>query len=317
MIGTKRALHAPPRQSQVSMEIVYHIGSQCTDEDRLIRSLLRNRGPLAREGIEVPAPGRYRPVLRDALIALRGAPASTETQEAIIDAMLDDRSARRVVLSHEYFLGIPSRVVSPRGFHAATGRRIAAIANLFPDWPCEFHMALRNPATLLPALIGRINGATYASVMGDRDPMSLRWAPVFEDILATLPDAKLVVWCNEDSPLIWGQVMRRVAGAPDGLRLEGADDLLAAVVSPEGLARMNGYLAANPGSTPAQRERVAAAFLDKFGLPEEMEVDLAFPGWTEGLVAEMTEAYEADVAAIAGMPGVEIIPPRAAPRAAP
>jgi hypothetical protein len=290
------------------MEFVYHIGSQCTDDDRLVRSLLRDRGPLARRGVAVPAPGRYRPILRETLIALRGQPAPAETQEVVLDAMLDDRSAERVILSHEYFLGIPSRAVTPRGFHPSAGRKVAAIANLFPDSPCEFHMAVRNPATLLPALIAQTPGASYASVMGDGDPMSLRWAPVIEEICTSVPGIRLVVWCNEDSPVLWPDILHRMTGCPD-LPLEGANDLLASVLSPSGLKKFETYLASRAPLSPAQRRRAAAAFLDKFGLSGEVEVALPFPGWSENLVTQISQAYESDILAIAGLPGVEVLLP--------
>ena len=47
------------------MEIVYHLGAHCTDEERLLRCLLKNRGALSAQGIVVPGPARYRNLLRD------------------------------------------------------------------------------------------------------------------------------------------------------------------------------------------------------------------------------------------------------------
>ena len=47
------------------MRIVYHLGAHCTDEDRLVRCLLKNRATLAEQGIVVPAPTRYRKLLRE------------------------------------------------------------------------------------------------------------------------------------------------------------------------------------------------------------------------------------------------------------
>ncbi|MFN0114773.1 MAG: hypothetical protein ACKVPY_08870 [Paracoccaceae bacterium] len=289
------------------MKIVYHVGSQCTDEDRLIRSLLKNRGALAQRGVAVPAPGRYRPVLRETLMALRGAPATLATQETLLDAILEGSEADRVILSHEYFLGIPSRVISPRGFHAGMGRKLAAIANLFPDTPCEFHMAVRNPATLVPALIGQINGASYASVLSDADPAQLRWEPAIADAVAAMRDLRLVVWCNEDSPILWPAILRRMAALPGDAPVEGANDLLAQVMSPEGFRRMEAYTVQHPPRSEAQRRKIAGAFLDKFALPEAVEVALPFPGWSESLVEEISRAYEADMEAVAYLPGVEVI----------
>ncbi|MES2145513.1 MAG: hypothetical protein V4516_14445, partial [Pseudomonadota bacterium] len=60
------------------MQIVYHLGAHCTDEDRLLRCLLRNRGVLAERGVVVPGPARYRKLLRDTAIQLKGARASIE-----------------------------------------------------------------------------------------------------------------------------------------------------------------------------------------------------------------------------------------------
>jgi hypothetical protein len=289
------------------MDIAFHIGSHCTDEDRLIRSLLRDRGPLGERGIAVPAPGRYRPILRDTLVALKGAPASGETQEVLLDAIVGGEPPKRLILSHDHFLGIPARAVTPRGFHAGAGRRIEALANLFPDAQCEFHLALRNPATLLPALIAQIPGATYASVLGDRDPLSLRWAPVVQAIAASVPDSRLIVTCSEDAPVLWPEILRRVAGVDEGMPLAGEHDMMAAVLTPAGFKRMQDYLAANPPSSADQRRRIAAVFLDKFARTEAVEVDLPFPGWTENLVTRISEAYEADLSEIAEIPGVEVL----------
>ncbi len=56
------------------MRIVYHLGTHCTDEERLLRCLLKNRGVLATEGIVVPGPARYRTLLRDTAMTLKGQP---------------------------------------------------------------------------------------------------------------------------------------------------------------------------------------------------------------------------------------------------
>lgn len=42
------------------MQVVFHMGAPCTDDDRLIQSLLKNREALAKQGIAVPTPALYR-----------------------------------------------------------------------------------------------------------------------------------------------------------------------------------------------------------------------------------------------------------------
>ena len=42
------------------MRIVYHLGAHCTDDERLMRCLLKNRDVLSAQGIVVPGPSKYR-----------------------------------------------------------------------------------------------------------------------------------------------------------------------------------------------------------------------------------------------------------------
>jgi hypothetical protein len=56
-----------------------------------------------------------------------------------------------------------------------------------------------------------------------------------------------------------------------------------------------------------QRRKVVAAFLDKFALPERLEIEMEMPGWTDEIVQELTALYDQDVHRIASMPGVTFI----------
>jgi hypothetical protein len=288
------------------MQVVYHLGAHATDQDRLIRCLLRNRGVLAHAGTEVPPPGRYRALLRETLLALRGAAASAETEELLLDAIADEDAPDRIVFSHELFLGMPQRVVDERGFYANAARNVAGLANLFPGQQSEFHLALVNPALLVPDLIRMIPGANYASVMGGIDPLSLRWLPVLQAMTETAPDATFTVWCNEDTPLIWPEVLREVAGVGPEVALEGENDLVCSLLTPEGSALYATRLA---GARPGSGREVTVEFLQSHARPDAMDRVLDLPGWTDGLIAAIGRAYDADVAAIAALPGVEFIFP--------
>jgi hypothetical protein len=46
------------------MQIVYHIGANCTDQDRLFKSVLKNADTFAALGVKVPGPGKYRSLIR-------------------------------------------------------------------------------------------------------------------------------------------------------------------------------------------------------------------------------------------------------------
>ena len=291
------------------MQVAYHLGAHCTDDDRLVRALMRAQAALAAQGVTLPAPRQYRLVIRDLLVALRGTAASQAEQEALLTAAQHTPDRTRLVFSHDFFLGIPQKVITPQGYYAGAGKRVAAIAGLLPGAAPEFHLSLCNPATQIPALISRIEGATCDSVLQGHDPRDLSWLAVVEDILATNPGLRLVVWCNEDTPLIWPEVLRRMAGVGPEVALAGEFDLLETIMSADGLARLRAYLATHPPGSAQLRRKVVTAFLDKFGLPDQIEVPVDLPGWTAETIDSVTALYDEDVARIAALPGVEFLKP--------
>lgn len=291
------------------MQVVYHLGAHATDEDRIIKCLKRNPEALERARTVVPWPGRYRLVLRDALLALRGNRADAQYQETILDMVMDEDDFDRLVFSHTFFMCIPQRVITPQGLYAMVPAKVAPLANILADEQAEFHMAMVNPVTLIPELIGRIKDATYETVMQGIDPRTLRWAPMVRQMADATKGHRLVVWCNEDLPLIWPEVLRTVGGLKDEAELDGDFAILGAIMAPDGLERLRAYLTSHPPQTIAQRRKIVTAFLDKFAIEEQLEIEVELPGWTQELIAEITAIYEADAAEIAQIPGVEFIAP--------
>ena len=173
----------------------------------------------------------------------------------------------------------------------------------------EFHLAIRNPATFLPDLFQRQKGKTHDEFMEGVDPLRLRWSTMIAQVRALNPDVPLTIWCDEDTPLIWPDVLQAVSGHRFGVALADADTLLATIMTAEGLARMTAYLAENLPASPDIRRGIVAAFLDKYADPGKIEMDLDMPGWTDDLVTEMTDIYEADVAQIARLPGLTFLAP--------
>lgn len=288
------------------MRIVYHLGAHCTDEERLVRCLLKNRATLADQGIVVPSPTRYRKLLRDTAVQLRGASATVETQALVLDQIMDEAVAERLVLSWDSFLSFPQWVLKGTIYPMA-GERIRAFTQIFPQIEAEFHMALRNPATFLPALYAKQKGRSPEDFFEGSRPEDVRWSDVVRQIVTQNPGVPLVLWCDEDTPLIWPEVLQAVSGHADGTVLEDDDELLAGIMSPDGFARMRNYLATHPPISILQRRRVVSAFLDKFALPDRVEMAFDLPGWSAPMVEEMTARYHEDVALIRQMPGVAFL----------
>lgn len=288
------------------MRIVYHLGVHCTDEERLLRCLLKNRGALAREGIAVPGPTRYRNLLRDTAMELKGRAASMETQALVLDQVMEEDEADRLILSWDNFLAFSPWAVNRRLYPQAA-ERILGFTRVFPQIEAEFHFAIRNIATYLPLLLRRQKDKTYDQFMNGTNPLDLSWAEVVEDIVARNPGVPLTVWCDEDTPLIWPEVLQAVSGHSEGLVLEDTDELHRTLMPAEGVARLAEYLAANPPATVSQRRRIVSAFLDKFALPEKVDLEVDLPGWTPALVADLAALYRQDIARIKGLPGVRFL----------
>ncbi|WP_096785831.1 hypothetical protein [Rhodobacter sp. CZR27] len=290
------------------MRVIYHLGAHCTDEERLLRCLLANREALAQAGIAVPAPAGYRTLLRDTAVGLKGMPASIETRGAVLSRILDLPGAGRIVLSWDSFLSYPQWVL--RGaLYPAAGERVRALADIFPGCEVEAHLAIRNPATFLPALLRKQRGRSHADFLEGSQIGALRWSDTIRSIRLAVPEVPLTVWCDEDTPLIWPEVLVAVSGHPDAGRFEGADDLLASLMSPAGLKRMRAFLAEHPPQSAQQRRQAVSAFLEKFGLPERIEMEFEMPGWTDEVIDTLTRGYDADVARIQSLPGVTFIAP--------
>lgn len=288
------------------MRIVYHLGAHCTDEDRLVRCLLKNRGVLSRQGIMVPSPTRYRRLLRSTLEELRGEPASQETQALVLDQIMDEGEAERLILSWDSFMSFPPWAV--RGsLYAAAGERMRGFTQIFPDIQAEFHLAIRNPATFIPALQEVVSAKGGGSVLERTDPLNLRWSEVVRQLLIQVPGAPITVWCDEETPLIWPEVLQAVSGHAPETELIDTDELLSMIMNEIGLSRMKAYCIEHPPRSVAQRRRIVTAFLEKFARPEKVEMDITIPGWTAEMVAEMTDYYLADVEVIRQMPGVTLI----------
>jgi hypothetical protein len=289
------------------MRIVYHLGAHCTDDERLIRCLLKNRAVLAEEGIAVPAPTRYRRLMRDTSVQLKGGFASDEQQALILDQIVGDSKANRVILSSDSFLSYPAYVV--RGsLYPFAGDRIRAFTRIFPGLEAEFHLAIRNPATFLPALQKAVVASGNAKdILENADPMHLRWSDVVQQVLVQNPGVPLTVWCDEETPLIWPEVLQAVSGHGPATELADSDELLSLIMNDIGLARLKAYSAEHPPQGIAQRRRIVSAFLEKFARPDKVDFEIDMPGWDDGLVARMTERYMADVERIRRHAGVTFI----------
>lgn len=291
------------------MQLILHTGAHYTEEDRLLKSLQSNHDLLTQAGTHVPSPATYRGLFRDTLNAMYKTSASDGARDVLLDAVMGDSDADRVIFSDANFFRTPATAVVEGMLYPAAPVRMMRMAQLFPEDELQIFMGIRNPATLLPVLYDVSADKSPPQFWGDKDPLDVRWSDTLALLRDSAPEIPVTVWCNEDAPLIWGQIMREMAGLPTMAPLDGEFDLLETIMRPEGMKRFKSYLASHPEMTMAEHPRVIAAFLDKYVIDDALEEELDMPSWTEELVEEMTEVYDEDVARIQEIPGVRVILP--------
>lgn len=290
------------------MIISVHLGMHCTDTGKLVRSLRKNADLLAAFGVELPNPSAYRDILRTVMRKLQGAPASPEAQDVVLARAHTDESADRLVLSDPSLICVPGRVFENGRYYDKAGNKTRWVRNVFPDDEVEFFIGIVNPATQIPDLFSHpANKLSWNDFTANVDFLSLRWSDVIARIRQANPDCRITVWCNEDTPFIWPEVMREVAGLEHGIKVAGEFDVLKKIMTRAGMQRLYTYLEQHIPANEIQRRRILSAFLEKYARTEAIDAEIDLPGWTVDLVAQMSQIYDEDVDMIARMPGVHMI----------
>jgi len=293
------------------MQVVLHTGVHETDSDRLLKTLLRNRDGLRTEGVAIPGPGKYRKLISEMLNALGSTGPSPDAGEVLIDSILheDSSDVDRLILCHENLFSVPKIAFQGGVVYRKAEQRLESLRDVFGENGLELYVSIRNPATFLPAMLNATPHETVQALMNGLDPADLRWSRFVERINDALPEVPVTVWCDEDSPLVWGEVIREMSGVGPPFPIIGAYSRLAEIMTNEGMNRFRAYLAERPDLTEIQIRRVMVAFLDKYVDEAKVEDEVDMPGWTEDTIDELTELYEEDVFEIGRLPGVTLISP--------
>ena len=231
-------------------------------------------------------------------------------QEVLLEAISDIDRPERIVLSNDSFICLPERALDDGRLYARA-YKTAWLRQVFPARDTVFALGLRDPATFVPALYRarQDRGLAFADFLGGLDPRALRWSAVVEDILSENPDAALITWCNEDTPLAWGGILRAVAGVAPDTPLDGVLDIALPLMSDAGADAVRRALGPPPyQGGPAFGDRLSG-LLGAFAHEGELSEEIDLPGWDAALMEDLSAAYDTDVAAIAAMPRVRFIAP--------
>lgn len=291
------------------MEIAIHLGVHLTDEDRLLRCLMRNRSELAEQGIAVPGPGVYRRQLLELAKQLRDQPTDADTQEALLDGILEADDVRRMVLSCEQFLSGHRWIVADDRLYPEAGRSVADLHHLFPEARVQLYFAIRNPASFLPALAADKRAGGVTTALKRIDPASVRWSEMLGRLRTEVPDVPITVWCEEDTAYLWPEILRAVSGHDRALELDGWFAWYWDLMTPKTHDAMRRYFSLNKITDDLHRRRVLRAMMDKFARTHSPDPAPTLPGWSEDYVEVLTEIYDQDLDLISTMDGVTLLEP--------
>jgi hypothetical protein len=294
---------------RTDIAIAYHLGAPQTDNFQLFRSLRKDPDLMNDSGVLVRRPKKYRKLIDQALEKNNKQELTAQDQELLLSTLTNQRAVGRVVLTNSRFLGVQSWMFHQAIFYQNAGLRTNELRNLFPANPCEFYLAIKNPATFVPEAFATQDVKIYGEFIGGIDLLSVRWSTVIERIQQANPDCPITVWCNEDTPIIWSTVLAEVSAVDLSTVFTGDLDIIRDIISTEGFDRLDHYLSERSSLNEMQRRRVKAVFLEKFVLEDAVDVEIDLPGWTDELVDHLTDIYEDDIEQIARMPGINFISP--------
>lgn len=291
------------------MQLVLHAGAHNTDEDRLVKCLTANKEMLAERGTEVPHPTQYRRPLRDILHAALQGTTPADQGEAAMDALGLDKAPERLILSNPGFYGTPRMAASGGEFYTSAVPRTQTFQEIFEGAEIELFFAICNPAIFLPSILPQTKFDSLPAYLNGTPPSEMRWSEMIRRVRDALPDIEITVWCNEDTPLIWGQLLRRMADIEPDVPLIGEHAFLHEILTPDGSTRFEEYLTQHPDMSEMQKQHVIATFLDKYADQNAVEEELDLPGWSDRLVSDLSDLFDADVEQIARIPGITLITP--------
>ncbi len=291
------------------MHVAIHSGVAFTDADLLLKSLHSNADMLKERGMVLYGPRRYRQAFKTPLNALEtDMPPGVDGLRQVLP---EDPAIDRAILSCPDYVGEVQTAIRDGQYYPRAGARMSFLAKAFEGHKIHLHLGLRNPASFIPKALMALPEQDRQSLLATTDLSCLSWLTMIEDIRELAPDVDITLWANEDSPLIWGDIIRSLCGLTPDVRLIDEFALLSTVVSPEGQRRLRSLeQQQGPVDRSALRNQLEAVFRDH-ALGEEIEEELELPGWTTEIIAAFSELYVQDLARLETMPGVRLLRHRA------
>ncbi|WP_170326789.1 hypothetical protein [Ruegeria arenilitoris] len=291
------------------MQVVFHAGVAFTDEGRVLASLTKNASALATHGAAFFGPRRYKRVFKPAFDRFETATAELLAQQTIEGILPSGGGTRRAIYSSGSFAGDPEMALQDGQLYPFAGRRMALLEHSFRDHEVELFMGLRNPGSFVPKLLMSLPEEARTDAIRDTDLSCLSWIGMIEDIRDLAPNVQITLWGNEDTPFIWGDIIRALAGLDEDTPLEDEHDLLLSLLDETGRNEVLTLTSQDAAQSKAILHENMARIFDNHAQPEEIEEELHLPGWSTEIVDAFSELYEQDLERLGSIPGVRVLKP--------
>ncbi|MCC5984126.1 MAG: hypothetical protein JJU42_07165 [Rhodobacteraceae bacterium] len=299
------------------MRIGLHLGAHKTASTYLQRALKRQRDGLLRAGVAAFGPDRLRSDLRlPSLAEPDGARAAdfAPLREAIA---AEHAAGRRVLLSEENLLGTtrPGRIAHGAQLYPLAAPRVSAVLSGLGVTGARVFLAIRSPLPFLisghgqQAKAGRL--MAFGRYIDAVDPLALRWSDLVARLVSVRGVARVTVWRFEDHAAVLPAVLERMLGARAAPRLRLPARTSNSGPSARALDAALAALADDPARAPHDALRAAMA-----QWPKSRDHPGPAP-FDSATLAQGAAAYDADMATLARLDGVDLLRPEAGPAKVP
>jgi hypothetical protein len=291
------------------MKIALHLGVHLTDDTKARTCLRANKRQLEAAGILVPRARSFLNLMRGAAAQIVSGEDVPNFYEKLRESVEATESTQRLVLSAPGLLSKPHEAVAGDMFYPGARARMSAFRKLLPGQEIEIFMAIRNPASFVPALLQDMKQDERAELLQGLKGAELRWSHLIAEMRETWPEAPITLWCDEDTPFIWHRLLRLISGYEPETEFENSFDWFETAMIDGGAQKLAAYLDAMPPVDEAHRQQVISAFLEKFCDPDKLEIDFSQTGWDETQIDVISQLYEDDIDLIRTMDGVRLLQP--------
>jgi len=290
-----------PQKIQYTLQI----GTDFDGGQELIWTLIKEEN-LHEENLFIPRPRTYRHSLAN---QAKQNVNSLVAPDYVRDLLSIPEGASQDDL--HYMLSVKEIMQAPQNFCPAgdwfhgLGERSAQYRALFAPSKLKFMISLRNPASMLSDAWASGSYTGFEDI--PPDPFDLRWAVVLRDLRQHCPDAPVVAWCAEESPLIWKRILNAAVHPQAELSVAAVAHIAKGLMIEEGGHRLEAYLGERQNLSEEKRVRAIAIFLEKFARDKVGSATLAIPGWSKLKQDRMDEQYALDLKEVAQIEGVTLI----------